>query len=433
MMTACGGGGDGAVAVSQNRVPSSNAGPSQSALLGASITLDGSSSTDADGDALTFSWNLATKPAGSVAVLSSGTSPKPTFTADAPGNYVAVLIVNDGKVDSTSATVTIAVSAANAAPVANAGASQSVVAGSTVTLDSAASTDANGDALTSAWTLASKPSGSAAVLISGNTQRPAFVADLPGSYVASLIVNDGKVDSTASTVTVTASAANAAPVANAGPAQDVVVGSTLTLDGTASADANGDPLTFAWTLTSKPAGSIAQLLATASRNPTFTADVAGTYIATLVVNDGKINSAASTVAITATSPSVSLFQVSDSLFGGGDTLTALPFSTSSTASGSGTCVGSGCPTSYDVASFKLVAKGRSYTVTNLTATNATAGSAIQPVFSGLANGQTIAAGQTVAFKLQSPFTRNRTVDLQYRFTILETGQDFAYSVRLTTN
>jgi chitinase len=37
-----------------------------------------------------------------------------------------------------------------------------------------------------------------------------------GTYVATLTVNDGKVTSTAVTVTVTAAVANVAPVANAG-------------------------------------------------------------------------------------------------------------------------------------------------------------------------------------------------------------------------
>jgi len=98
---------------------------------------------------------------------------------------------------------------------------------------------------------------------------------------------------------VTVSVANAAPVANAGVAQNVVAGSVVTLDGSASSDAYGDPLTYAWTLTSKPAGSTAALSSATSAKPTFTADVAGTYVGTLTVNDGKVNSTAVTVSITA--------------------------------------------------------------------------------------------------------------------------------------
>jgi hypothetical protein len=99
---------------------------------------------------------------------------------------------------------------------------------------------------------------------------------------------------------------NAAPVANAGVAQSVVVRSAVTLDGSASSDANGDPLTYAWTMTSKPTGSAALLLGASLAKTTFLADVAGTYVVSLIVNDGKVNSAAATTTVTATGPASTL-------------------------------------------------------------------------------------------------------------------------------
>ena len=190
-------------------------------------------------------------------------------------------------------------SCVNLPPVANAGPLQNVTAGTVVTLNGSASTDAESDPLTFAWTLTSTPAGSTAVLVSATSAAPTFTADVAGVYIASLVVNDGKVNSTAATVTVTATVANAAPVANAGAAQNVVTGTLVTLNGSTSSDANGDTLTFAWTLTSRPAGSTAALASATSARPTFTADVAGTYVARLVVNDGKVNSTAATVTVTA--------------------------------------------------------------------------------------------------------------------------------------
>jgi len=100
---------------------------------------------------------------------------------------------------------------------------------------------------------------------------------------------------------------NAAPVANAGLAQSVLTGTLVTLDGSASTDANNDALNYSWSLSSKPVGSGAALLSPTSIKTTFTADVAGGYVAALTVSDGKLSSSAATVSVTATSlPSLTL-------------------------------------------------------------------------------------------------------------------------------
>ena len=94
---------------------------------------------------------------------------------------------------------------------------------------------------------------------------------------------------------------NATPVANAGGAQNVLVGNVVTLNGRGSSDANGDTLTYMWT-GSGPPGSSATLIGANTVAPTFTADVAGTYVISLVVRDGKASSVPATVTITASAP-----------------------------------------------------------------------------------------------------------------------------------
>ena len=161
--------------------------------------LDGSGSTDADGDALSYSWSL-TVPAGSAASLSDPTVVNPDFNIDVSGIYIAQLIVNDTTVSSAPDTVNI--STTNSAPVADAGIDQTAMVNDTVMLDGSSSSDADGDALTFSWALTTVPTGSVAVLTDPAAVAPSFDADLAGTYVVQLIVNDGSLDSAADTVSV---------------------------------------------------------------------------------------------------------------------------------------------------------------------------------------------------------------------------------------
>lgn len=165
------------------------------------MTLDGSGSSDADGDPLTYRWSFTSKPGGSSATLSNSTSVSPAFTADKDGSYVLQLIVNDGTVDSAADTMTVI--ATNAAPVANAGPDQNVNTGSLVTLDGSASTDANGDLLSYFWAITSSPA-STPVLTNPYDVHPDFTPNAAGTYTVQLVVNDGKTDSLVDEVTISA-------------------------------------------------------------------------------------------------------------------------------------------------------------------------------------------------------------------------------------
>lgn len=287
-----------------NSAPVAHAGPDQSVLVGATVELDGSGSTDADGDLLSYSWSITSRPAGSQAQLTfespDNDDPAPTFVADVPGVYVISLVVGDSKALSAPSSVTVTAAAGNVAPVANAGDDVSTVVGRAVTLDGALSSDANGDPLTYAWAIVSRPAGSAAVLVAPASASPGLTPDVAGIYVVELVVNDGQLASAPDRVVVTAGAAgvNVAPVAVAGPRQrNVAVGQTVQLDGSKSYDPNGTPLTYKWSFKSKPRKSTATLQGATTALPTFVPDVRGNYVVLLVVSDGQLASVPSSVMI----------------------------------------------------------------------------------------------------------------------------------------
>jgi PKD domain len=282
-----------------NAAPTVRPGGNQNVVAGATVQLDGTASTDPDGNPLTYRWTLLAKPAGSSAALTATNAARPSFVADLIGTYTAALVVNDGALDSTTGLVTVTAGLGNVAPVARFGVDQTTIPGATVHVDGSASSDANGDALTYRWAFVTRPAGSTAALAEPTADSTRFVPDLVGTYTLSLTVSDGQLTSVASPLTVTVVNANVPPVADAGPAQRVATGAAVLLDGSRSRDPNGDALSYVWSLVSRPAGSTASLGALTGLNTGFSADVAGTYVVGLVVNDGNSDSAAVTVVITA--------------------------------------------------------------------------------------------------------------------------------------
>ncbi|MDR4495904.1 MAG: PKD domain-containing protein [Nitrospirales bacterium] len=278
-----------------NSPPVAQAGPDQTVLVTQSVILDGNGSHDVDGDSLSFNWSFVNIPGGSTAVLSQPTSPSPSFQVDKPGTYQVQLIVNDGREDSAPSTVLI--NTQNSKPVAHPGPDQTVPVGAAVILDGSNSLDVDHDSLTFHWALIAMPTGSVAILSGTSTVQPTFIADLPGIYVAQLIVNDGMEDSDPSTVTIMTG--NAPPVADAGQDQSVPVHSLVSLNGSGSHDPDGNALTFQWSLDSRPLGSSATILNPTFARPTLVPDVPGTYVTALMVSDGFASSTPDAVVITA--------------------------------------------------------------------------------------------------------------------------------------
>jgi hypothetical protein len=97
-----------------------------------------------------------------------------------------------------------------------------------------------------------------------------------------------------STVSVTVVAASSEPpVANAGGPYLGAINALISLDGSASHDLDGDPLTYGWTADG------GDLVGAASPTPSFTADTSGIYSVTLEVCDtsAQCDSADSTVTV----------------------------------------------------------------------------------------------------------------------------------------
>ncbi len=97
--------------------------------------------------------------------------------------------------------------------------------------------------------------------------------------------------------------ANEPPVADAGADQTAAVGYTYGLNGSDSADPEGKPLRYRWSVFAIPIGSQTALQGADTAGPLFAADVPGAYTFQLVVNDGVQDSAADSVTVTVVDPS----------------------------------------------------------------------------------------------------------------------------------
>ncbi|HPI92782.1 MAG TPA: PKD domain-containing protein [Deltaproteobacteria bacterium] len=271
-----------------NTAPTANAGVDQDVNKGSVVQLNGSGSTDPDGDTLSYAW---TQTSGTAVSLSSTTVANPTFTASTVGTLVFQLVVNDGTVSSTADTVTIRVVSQNTPPVADAGSDIQAYVGDDVVLDASGSYDSDLDGLTFTW---SQVSGATVQIFNANTISAFFTPTTSGTFEFMVTVSDGQITST-DNVVVTVDNANQVPVADAGSAVTATVGSTVTLDGSASYDPDGDSISYVWSQTS---GTTVSLSGSNTARPYFTATQAGVYVFQLVVYDGNDTSSASTVTVT---------------------------------------------------------------------------------------------------------------------------------------
>lgn len=176
-----------------NHPPVADAGPDQNVQAtgpsGASVTLDGSKSSDPDNDTLTYSWSDESNTVIGTTAVVQVTAPTGTHT-------FTLTVTDPGNLSSAATTHVTVTAPTNHPPVANAGANQNVGCtgrnGTAVTLNGSGSTDPDGNSLSYVW----KDQNGAVVGTTANVQ----VTLSPGTYTFTLTVTDpGGLSSTATT------------------------------------------------------------------------------------------------------------------------------------------------------------------------------------------------------------------------------------------
>jgi LmbE family N-acetylglucosaminyl deacetylase len=340
-----------------NHAPTASAGIDQTVKQGATVTLNGSGSRDADGGAVTYTW---TQVAGTAVELANATSANPTFTAPSGANenvqLTFRLVVSDGQFTSLADAVNVIVQppdqgGTNIASLAQVTASSECAGdgqGAAKVVDgviggypgnSSAEWSTNrehaGAWLRLTWSepytvskvvLYDRPNTDDQILTGtitfsdgtsmtvgplNNTGTATEYPVYPARSITSLTFNITQVSSATYATGLSEiqvygnpdTATNHAPIANAGTDQTVTQGSLVTLNGSASRDPDGNAITFAWTQLS---GTAVQLSNTAAMSPTFTVPTGTQYeqlAFQLVVSDGQLTSVADTVTIYEQAPS----------------------------------------------------------------------------------------------------------------------------------
>lgn len=280
-----------------NQIPTADAGEDSTASVNTTVTLDGSGSSDPDGNPLTYSWSQEEGPAS--IVLEGASTVQPQFLPAQVGVYRFRLIVNDGEDSSAPDDVTVTVEGENHAPVAVVTEGQSVIVGDWVELNGEESFDPDNDPITYAWFQIQGPQVS---LQAASTATAGFYAVNEGVFKFQLVVDDGELYSAPAEVEVTVENNNQLPVADAGEDFEAFLDSQECLDGSDSFDPDPeDVITFSW---SQMDGPLVTLSGADTATPCFTPGVSGEYVFGLVVSDGDVQSAQDSVTVYVDTPQV---------------------------------------------------------------------------------------------------------------------------------
>ncbi len=214
-----------------NQAPVARTSGPYSAMIGAAVQFDASSSTDADGSIASYSWSFGDG--------STGTGVKPTHSYSSQGTYNVTLTVtdNDNAVDSVMTNVDI--NPANQPPIADPGNAYSANDGEAVMFDGRGSSDPDGSIVSYAWNFGDSASST--------EMNPSHTYAAAGSYTVSLTVTDNQgLTGTAMTSVTIGSVNMQAPVAQVNGPYSGSVAVPVDFSGSGSVDPDGTIVSYEW-------------------------------------------------------------------------------------------------------------------------------------------------------------------------------------------
>jgi hypothetical protein len=256
-----------------NTPPEADAGVDQNVEEAETVTLMGSNSFDPDGDDVSFQWDQV---AGSPVTLSDPTAAEPTFDApfvesDGMSCTFQVTVTDTSGLQATdTSVVNVTLPSGNTPPEAVVGDDQTVDEDvvDTVTLNGSKSFDPEGENLFYRWR---QVAGRPVTLSDPTAEQPTFPVPNVGltgvTLIFELAVTDGRLQAVVDTL-VNVAGDDDFPNANAGDDQTVGENNTVTLDGLASFDPEGQNLSYRWR---QRAGYSVTLSDPSVANPTFPA------------------------------------------------------------------------------------------------------------------------------------------------------------------
>ncbi len=159
-------------------------------LSGQTFALDGSASSDPDGDSLSYTWTLSQKPDGSKASLDASTGDRVSLTPDIMGNYCFYLQVSDPNSGGRLSLPASHCVRLEERPLAKITAPASASSSTEVQLNGFFSFAEWGGIGGYTWRVVSAPARSEARIILPTSMRARLWVDLPGAYTVELVVKD---------------------------------------------------------------------------------------------------------------------------------------------------------------------------------------------------------------------------------------------------